>query len=320
MEPKVNYVVVGAFVVLLSSTVLGIILWLGKTDYRGIYDRYYVYTRESVAGLSVDSTVKYRGVDVGRVKEVVLNPDNSEEVRVSLDIVGGTPVKSDTEALLVTQGLTGLVTLNLTGGSRDAPPLEAVAGQAHPVIKSAPSLFGRLDRVLSQVLSEQGLSNLVANLNGLAQNASSALDEENRKALRQILKDLSEVARTLAARGDQVDRGVQSAAQAAEQAARLTEHLGKQLPVLLDRVNKSAAGLQQMTEELTRTSRSVGEVIGSSKPDIERFSRQTLADTGLLITELRQLTATLNRVAQQIERQPNVLVLGRTAPLKGPGE
>jgi phospholipid/cholesterol/gamma-HCH transport system substrate-binding protein len=129
MEPKVNYALVGAFVVLLGLTILGAILWLGKTDYRGIYDRYYVYTRESVAGLSVDSTVKYRGVDVGRVKEVILNPENAEEVRVTLDIVGGTPIKIDTQAVLVTQGLTGLVTLNLTGGSREAPPLTPVAGQ-----------------------------------------------------------------------------------------------------------------------------------------------------------------------------------------------
>ena len=138
MEPKVNYAVVGAFVVLLGVTILGAILWLGKTDYRGIYDRYYVYTRESVAGLSVDSTVKYRGVDVGRVKEVILNPENTEEVRVTLDIVGGTPIKIDTKAVLVTQGLTGLVTLNLTGGSREAPPLTPVAGQAYPVITSVP--------------------------------------------------------------------------------------------------------------------------------------------------------------------------------------
>ena len=121
MEPKVNYIVVGAFVLLLGFTVLGAIFWLGKTDYRGIYDRYDVYTRESVAGLSVDSTVKYRGVDVGRVKEVVLNPENPEEVRITLNIVGGTPVKTDTQAVLVTQGLTGLVTLNLTGGTREAP-------------------------------------------------------------------------------------------------------------------------------------------------------------------------------------------------------
>ena len=85
MEPKVNYILVGAFVVLLGATILGAIFWLGKTDYRGIYDRYYVYTRESVAGLSVDSTVKYRGVDVGRVKQVILNPENAEEVRQLLE-------------------------------------------------------------------------------------------------------------------------------------------------------------------------------------------------------------------------------------------
>ncbi len=320
MEPKVSSVVVGVFVVLLGTTVLAIVIWLGKTDYRGVYDRYYVFTRESVTGLSVDSSVKYRGVDVGRVKEVILNPKDSEEVRITVDIVGGTPVKTDTEALLVTQGLTGLVTLNLTGGTRDAPALAASEGQPYPVIKSAPSLFGRLDKVLSQVLSEQGLANLIGNLSSLAQNASSVLDEENRATLRQLIKDLSEVTRTLAARSGQVDRGVQSAAQAAEQAAHLTEHLGKQLPILLDRVGKSATGLQQMSEEVTRTSRSVGDMVGASKPDIERFSRQTLADTGLLISELRQLTATLNRVAQQIERQPNVLVLGRSAQPKGPGE
>lgn len=320
MEPKVNFAVVGAFLLVLGATVLGLIFWLGKSEYRGEYDRYWVYTKESVAGLSVDSTVKYRGVDVGRVKEVVLDPDNPEEVRVRVALVRGTPVKTDTEAVLVTQGLTGLVTLNLTGGSREAPMLTARADPPYPVIKSVPSLFGRLDKVLSQVLSEQGLSNLVVNLNGLARNASSVLDDETRMMLKQMVKDLSEVTRALAASSGQVDRGVRSAAQTAEQSARLTEHLGKQLPLLLERVTKSAAGLEQMSAELARTSRSVGEVVGASKPDLERFSRQTLADTGLLITELRQLTATLNRVAQQIERQPNVLVLGRSAQPKGPGE
>ena len=80
MEPKVSSVVVGVFVVLLGTTVLAIVIWLGKTDYRGVYDRYYVFTRESVTGLSVDSSVKYRGVDVGRVKEVILNPKDAEEV------------------------------------------------------------------------------------------------------------------------------------------------------------------------------------------------------------------------------------------------
>ncbi len=320
MEPKVNFVMVGAFLVLLGMTVLGVILWLGKSEYRGEYDRYWVYTQESVAGLSVDSTVKYRGVEVGRVKEVVLNPDNPEQVRVRVALVRGTPVKTDTEAMLVTQGLTGLVTLNLTGGSRDAPLLQPSADPPYPAIKSAPSLFGRLDKVLSQVFSEEGLASLVVNFNGLARNASSVLDEETRMMLKQMVKDLSEVSRALAASSGQVDRGVRSAAQAAEQSARLTGQLDTQLPLLLERVTKSAAGLEQMSAELARTGRSVGEVVGASKPDLERFSHQTLAEMGLLIGELRQLTATLNHVAQQIERQPNVLVLGRSAQPKGPGE
>ena len=165
MEPKVNYILVGAFVVLLGATILGAIFWLGKTDYRGIYDRYYVYTRESVAGLSVDSTVKYRGVDVGRVKQVILNPENAEEVRVTLDIVVGTPVKTDTQAVLVTQGLTGLVTLTLTGGSREAPLLAPIAGKAYPFIKTVPSLFGSLDGTLVKPLPDQRLSTPQATLN-----------------------------------------------------------------------------------------------------------------------------------------------------------
>ncbi len=168
MEPKVNYILVGSFVALLGAATLGAILWLGKTDYRGVYDRYYTFMRESVAGLSVNSTVKYRGVDVGRVKDIVLSPDNPEEVRLTLDIVRGTPIKTDTIAVLQTQGLTGLATLNLTGGSRDAPPLEVLEGQEYPVIKAGPSLFFRLDEAISRLLSEKGLSTLLADLDKAA--------------------------------------------------------------------------------------------------------------------------------------------------------
>ncbi|MBK9114012.1 MAG: hypothetical protein IPM88_20895 [Nitrospira sp.] len=91
------------------------------------------------------------------------------------------------------------------------------------------------------MLSDQGLStSLVANLNGLAQNAASALDEENRTVLKQILRDLSEVTKVLAERSGQMDRGVQQAVQAADQSARMTEQLGKQLPALVERLSRRA--------------------------------------------------------------------------------
>ena len=70
MEPKVNYTLVGLFIALLGAGIAGGVLWLSQTDYRGVYDRYYTYMDESVSGLSNDSSVKYRGVDVGRVKDI----------------------------------------------------------------------------------------------------------------------------------------------------------------------------------------------------------------------------------------------------------
>ncbi|MCX5723619.1 MAG: MlaD family protein [Nitrospirae bacterium] len=320
MEPKVNYVLVGAFVAVLGVATLLVVFWLGKSDYRGVYDRYYGYMRESVAGLSVNSTVKYRGVEVGRVKDIQLNPDNSEEVRLTLDILHATPVKIDTVALLETQGLTGLATVNLQGGSREAPALVAEPGQEYPVIRTGPSLFFRLDMAISRLLSDQGLTKLLANVNTFSQNATAVLDEENQASLRQILKDLSALTQTVAARSAGVDQGLVSASQAAEHVARMTETLNQQMPALLERVNKSAAALQVMTEEMARTGRSVRSALQDSRPDIEQFTRQTLSETGALVTELRALTGTLQRVARQLEQEPSALVRGTMPPQRGPGE
>jgi phospholipid/cholesterol/gamma-HCH transport system substrate-binding protein len=320
LEPKPNYILVGAFVVILGAIVIAGVLWLGKTDYRGVYDRYEAYMRESVAGLSVNSTVKYRGVDVGRVKDISLSPDNPEEVKLTLDIAHGTPIKTDTIAVLETQGLTGLATINLTGGSRDAPPLEALEGQEYPVIKTGPSLFFRLDEAISRLLSEKGLSKLLADLDLAAKGAADALDEENRAALKQTIKDLSEVVQSVAAHKAQIEDSLNGAARSADNLVKVTASLNEQVPVLLARINKSAAALGAMTEDLAQTSKAVRTVVNESRPELQQFSRQTLPETGLLVSELRQLATTLTRVARDLEREPNSLVFGRTPPPRGPGE
>ncbi len=320
MEPKVNYVLVGLFVVVLSAVLLGIVLWLGKGEYGTVYDRYYAFMRESVAGLSVNSPVKYRGVEVGYVADIRLNPENPEEVRLTLDITRGTPIKEDTVAVLHVQGLTGFAIVDLTGGTRDSPPLTAKPGQAYAVIKTGPSLLARLDSAVSRLLEDQSLSRLLANLTTLAQDARGVIDQENRAALKQILSDLATVSRTLAARSGRVDQGLTGAAQTAEHLAKLSRTLNEQIPALLERVNRSAASLQAMTEELARTGKAIGALVNETKPNVEQFSRQTLPETSLLIVELRQLTATLQRVARQIEREPNALVFGRSLQPKGPGE
>ena len=320
MEPKVNYLLVGSFVALLGAAVLAGILWLGKTDYRGAYDRYEAYMKESVAGLSVDSTVKYRGVDVGRIKAIALNLDNPEEVLLTLDIMHGTPIKTDTIAVLETQGLTGLATINLTGGSREASPLQAQAGQAYPVIKTGPSLFSRFDEAASRILSEEGVAKLLADLDLAAKGVANVLDEDNRTVLKKTIGDLSDVAQTIAAHKAQIEQSLNGAAKSADNLVKLTASLNAQVPPLLDGINKSVTALGTATDELARTSKSVGAVVNEAKPELQQLTKRTLPEAGLLITELRQLTASLTRVARELEREPSSLVFGRKAPSRGPGE
>jgi phospholipid/cholesterol/gamma-HCH transport system substrate-binding protein len=62
MESKINYTLVGGFVVLLLAGLIGFAYWLGKYGGQQEYSYYHVYMSESVAGLSNDSSVKYRGV------------------------------------------------------------------------------------------------------------------------------------------------------------------------------------------------------------------------------------------------------------------
>jgi phospholipid/cholesterol/gamma-HCH transport system substrate-binding protein len=249
-----------------------------------------------------------------------LRPDNPEEVLLTLDIVRGTPVKTDTIAKLETQGLTGLATINLTGGSRDALSLQAQTGQAYPVIKTGPSLFFRLDEAVSRLLSEEGLAQLLVDLDSAAKGAAKVLDEDNRILLKRTIKDLSDVAQTVATHKTQIEQSLNGAARSADNLVKLTTSLNEQVPTLLAGLNKSVAALGTATDELARTSKTVGTVVNEARPELQQFTRRTLPEAGQLVTELRQLTGTLNRVARELEREPSSLVFGRKTPARGPGE
>ena len=320
MEPKINYTLVGLFVVLLGATLLGVVLWLSRADYRGVYDHYYTYMTESVSGLSADASVKYHGVDVGRVKEIVLDPANPEEVRLTLELVRGTPIKEDTTAVLETQGLTGLTTVNLTGGKRDSPSLAAKPGEKYPVIKSGPSWFSRIDSALWNLLAEESFPALLANLNSLVKDARGLVDTESRADLKQILADLAKVTATLQAHREELGLVIARAGDAVQSFAAVGKKMDDQLPEMLEQAKASIRAFQSMTHEISRTTISLQATLDGNRSNIEQFTGQTLEETGLLVSELRQLTATLQGVAQELEREPSALIFGRTLPRPGPGE
>jgi phospholipid/cholesterol/gamma-HCH transport system substrate-binding protein len=308
METKVNFAIVGGFVLLLGSALIGGVLWLSsEKSYRKAYDTYLVHMEESVSGLSPDAPVRYRGVQVGRVRRIALAPDDVEKVRLTLDIERGTPIKQNTVAVLRTQGLTGIGHVELTGGSRDSPALQPPPGEDFPVIRSGPSLMVRMDAAITM---------LVANLNRSSANLNALLDEDSRAMLKRTLASLETVSRTLAGRSATIDAGVANAARTVENTARVSAELSG----LIERVQRSAEAFERMSNEGARAAVSAADAVDGARADLRRLTAETVPEARLLIAEVRELSASLRRFSDQLERNPAMLVHGKAAAKPGPGE
>ena len=228
METKVNYAVVGVFVLALGAALVAGILWIASGGaFQKHYDLYLAIEEESVAGLNLNAPVKFNGVDVGKVRDIQLDTADPKRVTLTFAIESGTPIKTDTEAVLKTQGLTGIAYVELSGSSAGAPPLRAAAGEKYPVIRTKPSLSARLENILTTVL---------AKLDSTSNNINELLSDENRLAIKNTLANLAAVTQTVAARKGTLDAGIANAAKTFDNSARVSAELG---PVI-EHIGRSA--------------------------------------------------------------------------------
>lgn len=300
METKVSYTIVGIFVLVFSMALIAGVVWLGAgAEYRKSYNDYLVYMNESVAGLNLNAPVRYRGVSVGRVKEISIAPDKQESVRLLLEIESGITIRESTVATLRSQGLTGIATIELSGGDAQSPVLEAKNGEKYPVIRSAPSLMTRLDATITPILT---------NLNESIGRLNDTLSEKNRADLSRILSDLAKLSDILARRSNEIDSGVIDASKMLANGEKASESL----PQLIQRLGKTADEFEKMAKDASQSSAAARSTIAHVDETIPEFRS--------LMAQLNDLSASLKRVSVEIERNPAILVYGRPAGRPGPGE
>jgi len=205
--------------------------------------------------------------------------------------------------VLQTQGLTGLAFVELTGGSRGSPALEAQKDDKYPVIKSGPSLMTRLDSAITSLLT---------NLNKSSENFNSLMDEENRRAVKHALANLEILSRTLAARSAMIDSTLSNAAHIMENTARLSD----ELPQLAQRVQSSSDAFNRIANELSKAASSANGTLEGA----QQFTGATLPEVHQLVIELRDLTNSLRRFSGELEQNPSMLIYGNPAGKRGPGE
>lgn len=308
MDDRINYPLVGAFVLLGGALLVAAVLWLAAgLGSRQAEDAYQAVIRESVSGLDVNAPVKYLGVDVGKVDRIEIDPGNPQQVRLHFLIRRGTPIQQDSEAVLKSQGLTGIAYVELSGGSASSPPLRPGPDGQPPTIPFKMSLTARLENVLTNVL---------ANIDRVSNNLNAVFDARNQSALRDTLADLAAVARTLAAEKATMASGLQDAARTARMAARA----GEQLAPTLERVSRSAEAVARMAEAAGAASAKGGEAAAAARQGVQQLAADTLPELARLMAELQGLAASLRRLSEQATTSPGSLVLGTPPPRPGPGE
>jgi phospholipid/cholesterol/gamma-HCH transport system substrate-binding protein len=282
-------------------------LWLSATRGEKDYVTYVAYVSESVSGLNTKAAVKYRGVNVGQVNDIALDRDNPERVRLLFDIERGTPIKQDTVAVLSTQGITGLAYIDLTGGSRRSPSLEPSPTEPLPEIKTGPSLLVRLDTAVSAALNT--LSEVAIHLNDVASRVALLLSASNQQSIAQTLTNVERLTSDLTVRLDGLGKNMDNIGVILHDTAAVSA----QMPALMQEVQKTVTTINRAAGGLDR-------VLQVGQQEITRFSRDTSTQVDQALYEVKRLGETLRRLVQQLERNPNMLLLGRPRPQLGPGE
>lgn len=180
MENKARYTLVGVFVLFFTVCLVAFALWLAKYgEHHQKSSQYRMYVKESVSGLSKNSLVFYKGLEVGIVKTIHINPNNLEEIEIIINIYNSHLIKEDTYAKIESQGVTGNKTIELSGGTQDSKVLP-LNNKGYAIIPVQASLLSKLT---SQA------SNITDKMNITLEKINKLLNEENINNFNKLLKN-----------------------------------------------------------------------------------------------------------------------------------
>lgn len=299
MEREANYTAVGAFVLLVVTMASLFVYWYAGSGDARDYKRYEIYFEGSVSGLNRGSTVRYLGVDVGRVVAIRIDARASDRVQVIADIDSTTPISKETLASLSMQGVTGLLYIDLLANAKTTRVMASVPSERYPVIDSVQSNF---DRLLSS------LPDLVGRATVVVDRAARVLSDENIKAFSKTLQNIELTSATLP--GAMRDAAVVVAdlkttladvRVAAASARQLMETSGPDLAAASERI-------RAISENLARTTSNLDRLMTDHREDLGLFLRDSLPEFERLLRDSRSAAQEFGELSRSLKADPSQLL------------
>lgn len=344
METRANYALIGAFTLAVLAAAFMFVFWFSQGSKEGTRDIRIEFA-SSVSGLSRGSSVTFNGVRVGEVKTIELSPNRPGVVYASIEVSVRAPVKKDTRARLEYQGLTGVATIALAGGSADSPPLVGERGQP-PVIEADRSdyqniletlqrLAGRVETVLDNVNNlftenSASIGRTVKNVEAFSQALGDNADgvKDFMKSMADIGATIKPLVANLEGLAKSVDERVQAVdpkkvASILDNADSLTKQLNASAGKL-DRLMTSldgflgspdSKGVVAEISEAAKSFRKLADNLDARTKELtaglNRFTGSGLRQYEALAADGRKTLDEINRTLRSLERNPQQLIFGR---------
>lgn len=300
METRAHHVLIGLFTLLVSTTAVFFSIWISNASTSKEYRYYTVVFREAVTGLSRGSTVKYSGIPVGDIAELILDPQNPRQVLARIRLDTAAPIKEDTRARLSFTGITGNSIIELTpGDDLQSPPLHSRNGE-DPLIYATPS-------PLASLLANG--EDLMTNINQLIVSARALLSQENASRINQTLASIEQAASSLSSQGDEMKQLVTELTQASRQISQLMNNANH---LIKEQGSRTLDSTAQTLASIARTSATLETLLIDNR---EAFTSgmQGLAQLEPAINELRSSLKALRSVTRRLGDNPARFLLGRDA-------
>ncbi|MCR9073376.1 MAG: MlaD family protein [Alphaproteobacteria bacterium] len=315
METKAAYVTVGAFAILLLAGGLFLAIWFGGVSIDQETRPFRIEFEGSVDGLSTGSPVRYRGVPVGTVSDIGIDPDNVELIRVDIDVDADVSIKTDMYAVLEAQGLTGIGFIQIEGGTVAAADLLPTKDQPIPRIPARSSALSQVFETAPRIADQ-----LIVLINRL----QSFLSEENERTVQAILSDLAVVSSTVAGRANEIDATIVGASASVDELHRaavalrpLLEEASATLATIrgtsvgLDsEITKLAGSMGRASDNIAATAAQLEGMLAEARPGMKDFSNTGLYELTQFLVEARVLVSNIDRVLRQIDRDPSQFLFG----------
>lgn len=303
MYSRVNYTIVGIFVLLFGAGMVWFAFWLAKYGLQEEFDTYRLEMKESISGLSGDAKVKLNGVNIGRVSKIQINPQDIETVEILVEIEKGIPIKEDMIAHTQMFGVTGLLSIEIEGGTNGAKTLVPTKKYI-PLIKTKPSLLSKLTYNLGGVIDK---------IENLLLQSQKLLSDHNIETMGNILDNTEKAT----ARAEELEDKVMVSLEEINMTlkefrvsmAKVTTDFSDMKEVTVPTIDK----LKETSQNFNRVALKIEKSMDNGDYNFKKIFEPMLIDIDILLSQL-------NDMSRSLEHNPSDLLFKSRESRRGPGE